>query len=238
MSAPFQIFPRLPAAVEDALRASISRFGVLVPVVKDQQGRIVDGHHRSRIADELGVEYRVDTVTVTDDDEAKEMARTLNADRRHLTEEQRLAAVALLAGETVAVGREEVARHSPNAIAGALGVSLKTVQDDIEQLTTASKLSRPEKTLGQDGKVRPTKRASEPKADAKQPSVSRKAPLPKTFLSATVVALKAAESIERLTLDDRWKKYAPEVTPLMRDNLRRAHELLSKALDSLLEGES
>lgn len=46
--------------------------------------------------------------------------------------------------------------HSPNAIAAALGVSTKTVQDDIAELATTSKL--PEKRVGLDGKVRPARR--------------------------------------------------------------------------------
>jgi ParB-like chromosome segregation protein Spo0J len=65
----FQLFDALPAHVEDALRVSIERFGVLVPVAKDQHGNMIDGHHRARIADALGVRYRVDVMTVADDDE-------------------------------------------------------------------------------------------------------------------------------------------------------------------------
>lgn len=243
-----QLFAPLPPAVEAALRASIRRFGVIVPVVRDQQGRTVDGHHRSRIADEEGVEYHVQTVTVASEEEAREMARTLNSDRRHLTEEQRREVVALLAGETVAVGREEVARHSPEAIAGALGVSKKTVQDDIEQLASSSQLQRPAKTLGRDGKVRPTKRPVEPKPEPpaaepdqgekpKQRAANRK-PLPDAFRAASYTAMKAAESVHRLTDDDRWSKNASKIDPLTRDNLRRAAQLLSAAVDSLIEGEA
>ncbi len=72
-----QAFPALDAATESALRASIARFGVLVPVVQDQNGRTLDGHHRSRIADDLGVDYRVDVCEIADEDEAQEIARTL-----------------------------------------------------------------------------------------------------------------------------------------------------------------
>src|SRR5579871_1928549 len=36
---PFQIMPELDAATEAAMRASILRFGVLVPVTRDQHGR-------------------------------------------------------------------------------------------------------------------------------------------------------------------------------------------------------
>lgn len=158
MTAAYQLFDALPAHIEDALRASIERFGVLVPVVRDQHGNTIDGHHRARVADSLGVKYRLDVIQVADEDEAREIARTLNSDRRQLTEEQRRDVVRALAEETVKLRGEEVAKHTPRAIAGALGVSLKTVQDDLDELTTTSQLDRPQKSLGLDGKVRPTRR--------------------------------------------------------------------------------
>jgi hypothetical protein len=82
----YQLFDALPPTVEAALRASIERFGVLVPIVTDQHGNVIDGHHRKRIADELKVKYRVDLMNVDGDEQAREIARTLNADRRQLTD--------------------------------------------------------------------------------------------------------------------------------------------------------
>ena len=93
MTAPFQLFDALDAATESALTESIRRFGVLVPVVRDQHGNVLDGHHRARIADTLGVKYPVSVIRVADDAEAREIARTLNADRRQLDAEQRRAMV-------------------------------------------------------------------------------------------------------------------------------------------------
>lgn len=145
-----QPFPSLDEQTEAALRASIERFGVLVPVIHDQHGRTLDGHHRSRIADELGVDYRVDVREVADEDEAQEIARTLNEDRRQLTPEQRRPIVAAL--------REE--GHSMRAIAGALGVSKGAIQNDIERGVPAS---TPERVNGQDGKSYPaTRQKAEP----------------------------------------------------------------------------
>jgi len=68
-----QLWPALDAATEAALRASIERWGVLVPVAKDQHGRIIDGHHRARIAREVGRPCSVIVHWVADDDEAREM---------------------------------------------------------------------------------------------------------------------------------------------------------------------
>lgn len=145
IATPFQLFDSLDPATEAALRASIERFGVLVPVAKTQHGDILDGHQRSRIARELGVDFRVDVHVVADEVEAREIARTLNADRRMLTREQRL--------EVVKVLREE--GHSLRAIAGAVGVSDAQVHHD---LSTAKDLAVPERVVGIDGKSRPAKR--------------------------------------------------------------------------------
>ena len=157
-AAPFQLFPALDTATEAALRASIERFGVLVPVHRDQKGRTLDGHHRARIADELGVPYQVNIVVVADDEEAAAIARTLNADRRHLTAEQRREMVAALLSE---VDDHGIGVHSPNAVADALGVSLDTVQRDASELTDVGKLAEPTHRRGQDGKVRPSKRPTQ-----------------------------------------------------------------------------
>lgn len=62
-------------------------------------------------------------------------------------------------------------------------------------------------------------------------------PLPDAFRLAVAHAMKAADSIHRLTQDDRWSKNAPKIDSISRDNLRRAARLLSVAADSLTEGE-
>ncbi len=148
MRAPFQLFKDLTPAVESALRASIDRFGVLVPVAKDQHGNILDGHQRARIADELGVKYPVNIIEVADEAEALEIARTLNEDRRAMPKAERL--------EIVKALRED--GHSLRAIAGAVGVSQEQVRKDlapVNQLTPAT-------TTGRDGKRYPARREPKP----------------------------------------------------------------------------
>jgi transposase-like protein len=49
----FQIMPALDDATEAALRASIEKHGILVPIVVDHEGNVLDGHHRLKIANEL-----------------------------------------------------------------------------------------------------------------------------------------------------------------------------------------
>lgn len=144
-----QIFPALDAATEAALRASIERFGVIVPVVVDQHGQLLDGHHRARIAGELGVEFEMATRFVADEDEALEIARTLNADRRHLTAEQRREMTLALAQDG----------HSERAIAGALGFGKTTIHRDIA--AAGGPLGPPAVTTGLDGKKYPGRREPE-----------------------------------------------------------------------------
>jgi ParB-like chromosome segregation protein Spo0J len=73
-----QVMPDLNEEEYAALRDDIARHGVMVPIVVDQHGRILDGHHRDRIATELGIEAPREVRHVADDGEAYELALTLN----------------------------------------------------------------------------------------------------------------------------------------------------------------
>ncbi len=146
--APFQLFRPLPPAIESALRASIERFGVLVPVVRDQHGNVLDGHQRVRIADELGVKYPVNIIEVADEAEALEIARTLNEDRREMPREQRL--------EVEVALREE--GHSLRAIAGVVGVTQTQVARDLATVTPVTV----DRVTGLDGKSRPARKEPKP----------------------------------------------------------------------------
>ncbi len=148
-----QPFATLEPVVAAALRASIKSHGVILPVVVDQHGTILDGHQRTRIAAELGAEYKTITVVCETDEERLELARTLNADRRQLSPEQRQAVAASL--------REQ--GHSVRAIAGALQVPKSTVADDLRQLSGTGQLKQPDQVKGLDGKRR---KATRPKREA------------------------------------------------------------------------
>lgn len=144
---PYQLFPALDVATESALRASIERWGVLVPVAKDQHGNIIDGHHRARIATELGVDCSVLVHQVANEDDARALAATLNTDRRHLDPKQRREMVTELRRQG----------HSQHAIAGALGVNQSTVQRDIGKSIDAG-ASMPETVRTADGRSYPARR--------------------------------------------------------------------------------
>jgi ParB-like chromosome segregation protein Spo0J len=99
----FQLFPALDLATEAALRHSIRRWGVLVPIFVSagpwQPGVILDGHHRSRLAAEEGCgPPSTIPIPVEREEDAHELAQTLNLDRRHLDVDQRRLIVADLRG--------------------------------------------------------------------------------------------------------------------------------------------
>lgn len=148
MTEQFQLFDALPPHIEDALRASIERFGVLVPVSVDQDGNILDGHHRKRIAETLKVPYDRLVRVCADDDERREIAHTLNADRRQLTEDQRRT----VAAELFAAG------HSERAVAGVIDVSAATAHRLKEELTASGEAVLPDRTRGMDGRSQPARK--------------------------------------------------------------------------------
>lgn len=115
----YQVMPPLSAEEYAALKADIAEKGVLVPVVRDQHGNLIDGHHRSQIADELGVTYRVDVVQVQNEEQARSLARMYNLARRHLTRAQKRE---LIADEITADPN-----RSDRAIARVCGCDHKTV---------------------------------------------------------------------------------------------------------------
>jgi ParB-like chromosome segregation protein Spo0J len=87
MSEQTNLLPALDASTAVALRDSIEMHGVVVPVVVDQHGRIIDGHHRSRIADDLGITYIKRSMEVADEDEFRRLSVELNTIRRHISPE-------------------------------------------------------------------------------------------------------------------------------------------------------
>ena len=71
------------------LRDDIAKRGVLVPLEYDQHGALVDGHHRLRACQELGIEAPVVVRTFADARERLLHQIALNAIRRHLSPKRR-----------------------------------------------------------------------------------------------------------------------------------------------------
>ncbi len=176
------------AAVLSALRASVERFGVLVPIVFDQHGEMIDGHHRRLLADELGRSCPKVTVTLPDDpDERAQAILDINdARRQKLTAEQRRDIAKAL--------REQ--GHSTRAIAAVVGASKSAVDRDLQQLSQAGQLEAPAAVTGLDGRTRP---ATRPEPEEPEPERLSQAgqlvPMDDDLSSAVAAATEACHAL-------------------------------------------
>jgi ParB-like chromosome segregation protein Spo0J len=87
----YQLLPELLPEQFEALKADIAKRGVMVPVLLDEYGAIIDGHNRARACRELGInDYPVEIRSGLAEPEKRALARNLNALRRHLTRDRGL----------------------------------------------------------------------------------------------------------------------------------------------------
>lgn len=136
---PYQLLPPLTVDQRDLLRQSILENGVLEPVVFDEDGEILDGHHRVEIAEELGIEYPRRVIDDLDRPGKNMYALTVNVARRQLDQSVRGGLVAQM----------RIRGMSIRQIAKAVGVDPKTVRNDLAQVGNPSP---PDKVTGSDGK--------------------------------------------------------------------------------------
>lgn len=128
---------KAPRASDDELRTSLQQNGWLLhlPAIKDENGRVVVGNRRMRIAADLGIEPVVELVHfgsgLAADAERIKLAVGSNLGRHDNTDRKRLAAYLYEQGLT-----------QPR-IAEALGVSQRTISYDLEGLAMTAKPPRP-----------------------------------------------------------------------------------------------
>jgi len=152
----YQIMPSLSDDDFSALKADIAARGVLVPVEYDEDGNILDGHHRVQACKELGIaDWPRFIRKGLSEDEKRAHAMALNLARRHLSKDQR----ASLWADMRAAGM------SYRQIAEADG----TVRDTtvMRTLSTAANaaVAQPEAVVGKDGKRRSPVRTAVPEPE-------------------------------------------------------------------------
>lgn len=116
------LLPALTDAEYAALKADIEAHGILVPVVVDADGLVLDGVHRTKIADELGIDVPASQMGQADEERKMHLAVGLNMRRRHLDADRRRDLVRRLADEQGFSVRE---------IASITGWSKSTVDRDL-----------------------------------------------------------------------------------------------------------
>jgi transcriptional regulator with XRE-family HTH domain len=145
MTTAYQLLPPLTDEGRAALRDDIAEHGVQQPIVVDEHGTIIDGHHRQAIADELGVACPRSVYPGYSDEEKRSLALRLNLHRRQLTTAQRNELI-------VALRREGMTQQE---IAKAVGVSVGTVNGALK--FSPENEGGPETITNTRGQQRPTR---------------------------------------------------------------------------------
>lgn len=86
----YQLLPALPPDDYERLKSDIAERGIMVPIEVDEDGNILDGHHRARIAKELGLDCPTKVRPFLEEHEKRLHAVALNLARRHLTDAQKV----------------------------------------------------------------------------------------------------------------------------------------------------
>jgi DNA adenine methylase len=127
----YQLMPAMTPEQYAELKEDIRAHGVLIPIEYDQEGNILDGHHRYQAFTELIEEgadlplYDKIVRKFSNEEEKIAYVVALNVKRRHLTSEQRQELVVRL--------RKEFG-YTLSKIAQILGISIATASRDISSL--------------------------------------------------------------------------------------------------------
>jgi N6-adenosine-specific RNA methylase IME4 len=160
----------LSAEERASLREDIRAHGLVVPVVLDESGDILDGFHRATIAAELG--YTWDDVPRTNvhglsPEEKREIARSLNFSRRHFSKEEIDAEERRKREKILQLAQEG---KSLRVIAAEVGEPKSTVYDELKR---SGVRARTPEVVGRDGKSYPASRPA-PAADTAPPREERR----------------------------------------------------------------
>ena len=142
----YQVMPELTPEEYAELKADIAERGVMIPIEYDEQGNVLDGYHRLKICEELGIkDYpRVIRAGMTEAEKLTH-ARKLNIARRHLTSGQKR--------ELIRDQLKATPEQSDRQIAQALGVHHTTVatqRKELEGSGDVAKLATSIDTLGRE----------------------------------------------------------------------------------------
>lgn len=144
----YQVMPPLTADEYAELKSDIQQRGVMVPVEYDEEGNILDGHHRIQICEELGItDFPKIIRTGMTEAEKRTHARKLNMARRQLSREQRRD---LILDEAL-----EHPEKSDRQIAKELSVSPTTVGTVRAKAASEGQVSKLDTSTGADGKEYP-----------------------------------------------------------------------------------
>ena len=144
----YQVMPELTPEEYEELKADIAERGVMIPIEYDELGNVLDGYHRLKICEELGIKDfpRVIRAGMTEAEKLTH-ARKLNIARRHLTQGQKR----VLIGDNLKANPAKSDRQH----AQELGVDHKTVGAVREKLESGGEIPHQSQMIGSDGKEYP-----------------------------------------------------------------------------------
>lgn len=144
----YQVMPPLSTEEYQELYDDIKTNGIHTPIHVDEEGVVIDGHHRSKIASELGIPCPVIAHDDLSESQKRSLAFSSNLKRRHLNREQRREL------------REESLKRDPQLSnrehARRTGADHKTVVADRERLEALGEIPQVDKTtdsMGREWKV-------------------------------------------------------------------------------------
>ena len=147
------LLPTIKTDEYERLKASIKEIGVLVPVLTDEDRGIIDGRHRLQAASELKLKtVPFNILHGLDEQVKKHLAIKLNAQRRQMNQEERLALATDLRKDGL----------SFRQIAEILNVHHETVRRQLGGVANATP-ELPDKVTGKDGKEYAAKVIQKPK---------------------------------------------------------------------------
>ena len=248
----YQVMPPLSSEEYQELHDDIKVNGVLEPIHVDEEGVVIDGHHRSKIANELGIPCPVITHDDLDDAGKRSLAFTLNLKRRHLNREQRRALIAESLKSDPQLPDSEHASRT--------GSSDKTVTSQRERMELVSEIPKLDYREGKDGKRYPADRnrpvpqppRPEPapgitseevdelsQLPTEQPTMEqpedkpRAEPITNRFTSAIVDLNRVMAKFDRLANDPNFPRNKEKVAALHRHDLNRSISELQALADQL-----
>lgn len=145
-SSRYSIFPEMTATDYESPKASIADHGVEIPVILDEDGNVIDGHHRRKACGELRIACPSIVRKFGSEAEKYELALQLNCSRRQLSTKEKRELVATYLNRD-----PEIANNHLGTIIGVDSHTVESVRGDLEGTSEIPKL---EKLRGRDGKVR------------------------------------------------------------------------------------
>lgn len=157
------LIPPLSEEEYSALKRDIANNGILSPLLVAARGEyllVIDGHHRRRVALELGMrEVPATRLDGLDDDEIIERGLKANTNRRNLNRDQKRNIVS------------SVLRRWPERadsfLAHLVGVSDHTIAEVRSGLETTSQIAKFAVRVGKDGRHRQSRRSSGQRGERK-----------------------------------------------------------------------